>query len=93
MRSLWQIRIQRDKNPKRFFKYIKRKRVTTERILPLKDQCGHLCVEAQEIGEAFSQYFLSAFTLEKVMKVKETESDVLGYIHITSEEVLAVLCW
>eukprot|EP00061_Rhincodon_typus_P005546 g25182.t1 len=37
-------------NPKRFVNYIKGKRITRERVGPLKDQSGHVSVEQQEIG-------------------------------------------
>ncbi|MBB6725585.1 hypothetical protein [Proteus mirabilis] len=55
-------------NPKGFYKYIKDKRVTRERIGPLKDQQGGLCVEPQEMGEILNEYFASVFTVEKDME-------------------------
>ena len=37
-------------NPKSFCKYRKGKRVTRERIGPLKDQQDHLCADPQAMG-------------------------------------------
>ena len=78
---------------KSFYKYIKAKRVTRERVGPLKDQQGHLCVDPQEMGEILNEYF-SIFTVEKSMDVRglgEINSDVLRSEHITEKEVLVVL--
>ena len=68
-------------NSKRFYSYIKSKRVARERIDPLKNQYGHLCVEPQEMGEIFNEYFSSVFTAESTMgaqEIRETSGDVLG---------------
>jgi len=81
-------------NPKRFYKYIKGKRVTRERVGPLQDQQGHLCVGPQEMGETLNEYFSSVFTVQKSMDVKELgeiNSDVLRSVFITEKEVLEVL--
>ena len=43
-------------NPKRFYKYIKGKRVTKDRV-DLEDQQGHLCADPQEMGEILNEYF------------------------------------
>ena len=81
-------------NRKSFYKYIKGKRVTMERVGPLKDQQGHLCADPQEMGEILNEYFSSVFTVEKGMDVRELgeiNSDVLRSVHITEKEVLEVL--
>ena len=81
-------------NPKSFYKYIKGKRVTRERVGPLKDQQGHLCEDPQEMGEILNEYFSSVFIVEKSMDVRELgeiNSDVLRCVHITEEVVLEVL--
>eukprot|EP00061_Rhincodon_typus_P004380 g22433.t1 len=67
-------------NPKRFFKSVKGKRITRERIGPLKDQSGYVCVEPQEMGEVVTEYFSSVFTVEKDMKTRE-----LGEVKIFDE--------
>eukprot|EP00061_Rhincodon_typus_P014946 g42342.t1 len=58
-------------NPKRFFKYIKGKRITRERIEPLKDQSEHICAELQKMDEVLDEYFPSVFTMKKDMKTWE----------------------
>jgi len=80
-------------NPKCFCKYIKGKRVTRERVEPLKDQQGHLCAHPQEMGEIRNEYFSSAFTVEKsknVGELGEINSDALRSVHITENGVLEV---
>ena len=49
-------------NPKAF---TKSKRVARERVGPLKDKGGNLCVEPEEMGEVLKEYFASVFTKEK----------------------------
>ncbi|XP_072423905.1 uncharacterized protein [Chiloscyllium punctatum] len=81
-------------NPKGFSKYIRDKRVTRERIGPLGDQQGSLCVEPQEKGEILNEYFASVFTVEKDVEdvvCREIDGDVLISVHITEEEVLDIL--
>ena len=81
-------------NPKSFYKYRKSKRVTRDRVGPLKDQQGHLCADPQKVGEILNVYFSSVFTVEKGMEVRELgeiKSDVLRNVHITEKEVLEVL--
>ena len=38
-------------NPKAFYTNIKSKRIARERVGPLKDKGGNLCVEPEEMGE------------------------------------------
>eukprot|EP00061_Rhincodon_typus_P005789 g25733.t1 len=81
-------------NPKGFYKYIKDRRVTREKIGPVKDQQGHLRVEPQEMSEILNKYFASVFTVEKDMEDidhGEINSDILKNVHITEEEELDVL--
>eukprot|EP00061_Rhincodon_typus_P005817 g25793.t1 len=81
-------------NPMGFYKYIKGKRITRERIGPFKDQQGHLRVELQEMGEILSKYLASVFTMEKDVEARELEevnSEILKNVHITDEEVLNML--
>ena len=81
-------------NPKSFYKCIKGKRVTRERVGPLKDQQGHLCADPQGMGEILNEYFSSVFTVEKGMEIRELgeiNSHVLKNVHITEEVVLGVL--
>ena len=58
-------------NPKSFYKYIKRSRVTKKRVGSLKDQQGHLCADPQEMAEILNEYFSAVFTVEKGMDVRE----------------------
>jgi len=72
----------------------KGKRVTRERVGPLKDQQGHLCAEPHEIGEILNEYFSLVFTVEEGMDVRELEeinTDVLRSVHFTEKEVLDVI--
>jgi len=48
--------------PKAFYTYIKRKRVARERVGPLKDRGGNLCVKPEEISELLNEYFALVFT-------------------------------
>ena len=52
-------------NPKSFYKYIKGKRVTRQRVGPLKDQQGHLYADPQEMDEILNEYFSSVFIVKK----------------------------
>ena len=38
-------------NPKAFYTYVRNKRVVRERIGPLGDKGGELCLEPKEVGE------------------------------------------
>ena len=38
-------------NPKAFYSYVKSKRVARERVGPLKDSGGDLCMEPEEMGK------------------------------------------
>eukprot|EP00061_Rhincodon_typus_P015194 g42732.t1 len=81
-------------NPKGFYKYIKDKRVTKDRIGPLKDQQGSLCVETEEMGETPNEYFASVFIVEKDMNDRERgeiNSDIMKNVLTTEEEVLDIL--
>jgi len=51
-------------NPKAVYAYIRRKRVTKERLGPFKDSGGNLSVEPDEVCEVLNDYFASAFTKE-----------------------------
>eukprot|EP00061_Rhincodon_typus_P010632 g35082.t1 len=82
------------KNPKEFYKHIKAKRITRERIQLLKDLQGHLHVVLQEMDEILNEYLTSVFTVEKDMKARkpgEMNSDILKSVHIRKEQLLDVL--
>ena len=64
------------------------------RIGPLKNQHDHLCVEPQEMGAIFNEYFSLVFPEENIMgakEIRERSCDVLDHMHITREEVSAAL--
>ena len=81
-------------NPKAFYSYVRKKRVVREKIGPLRDIAGELCLEPKEIGEILNEYFASVFTKEKDVltgSVSEGGVDPLERISITREEVLGFL--
>ena len=81
-------------NPKVFYPYIKSKRVARERVGPLKDRGGNLCVEPEEMGEVLNEYFASVFTKEKDLVDDEPGKgcvDSLSHVEIEKEEVLGFL--
>ncbi|PLS49478.1 hypothetical protein CYV29_15670, partial [Carnobacterium maltaromaticum] len=81
-------------NPKAFYSYIRSKRVTRERIGPLKDKGGKLCVESEKMGEILNEYFASVFTEERDMTDVEVRNRcliTLGQVGIRREEVLGIL--
>ena len=81
-------------NPKAFCTYIKSMRVARERVGPLKDKGGHLCVEPEEMDEVLNEYFASVFTKEKDLVDDESGKgcvDSLNHVEIKKEEVLGFL--
>ena len=42
-------------NPMAFYTYIRNTRVARERVGPLKDKGGKLCVEPKEVGEILNE--------------------------------------
>eukprot|EP00061_Rhincodon_typus_P010329 g34541.t1 len=42
-----------------------------ERVTPIRDQVGNLCVKLQDIGKVLNEYFSPVFTLEKENVVTE----------------------
>ncbi|PJG60108.1 RNA-directed DNA polymerase, partial [Aeromonas cavernicola] len=81
-------------NPKGFYRYIKSKRIVRDKIGPLENQSGQLCVEPREMGEILNDFFSSVFTKEKDMemcKVWDRSKDVMEPIAIKEVEVLARL--
>ena len=82
------------KNPKAFYTYVRNKRVVRERIGPLRDKGGELCLEPKEVGEILNEYFASVFTKERDTLIGSVSGgcvDLLEQISITREEVLGVL--
>lgn len=51
-----------------------------ERIGPLKDLHGPLCVEPQKMDEIFKTYFSSGFTVEKIMEAKKMQGPLDRYL-------------
>ena len=81
-------------NPKAFYSYVRNKRVVREKVGPLRDKSGELCLEPKEVGEILNEYFASVFTKERDVltgSVSEVSVDPLEKISITREEVLGLL--
>eukprot|EP00061_Rhincodon_typus_P018579 g47801.t1 len=81
-------------NPKACYLYIRRKRVASARVNPLKDKGGNLCIELEKVGEVLNEYFTLVFTKEKDMgddKIREGYVDILDNVNIKKEEVLGIL--
>ncbi len=51
------------KNPKVFHSYIRRKKVGTPSVGPLKDVNGDMITDSKAIADIFVNYFVSVFTL------------------------------
>eukprot|EP00061_Rhincodon_typus_P011433 g36429.t1 len=81
-------------NPKTFYRYIKNKRTTREKVGPRKDKGGNLYLEAENVGEILNEYFASVFTQEKDMVDSENSvehANMLGQFEIKKEVVLDFL--
>ena len=81
-------------NPKGFYRYVRSKRIVRDKIGPLEDQSGRLCMEPKEMGEILNGFFASVFTEETGMEATEigqTSREVMEPLQIEGEEVLAVL--
>lgn len=50
---------------------IKNKSITRERVRPLKDIGGNLCLVPEEMGEVLNEHFASEFTKERDMEAGE----------------------
>ena len=61
--------------PKAFYAYIRGKRVAKERLGPLKDSGGNLCMQPDEVGEVLNEYFASVFIKEKDVVDGECRKD------------------
>eukprot|EP00061_Rhincodon_typus_P003901 g21251.t1 len=80
-----------NENPKAFYRYVKNKRITEEKVGPLKDKGENLCLEAEDVGEILNEYIASVFTQEKDMedgKICVEHADVPGNFEIKNEMVL-----
>ncbi|GCC29521.1 hypothetical protein chiPu_0007963 [Chiloscyllium punctatum] len=49
-----------------------------EKVGPIRDSGGNLCVESEQIGEALNEFFASVFTKERELLVNEILEE-LGY--------------
>eukprot|EP00061_Rhincodon_typus_P004261 g22149.t1 len=77
-----------------FYAYVRRKRVTRERVGPLKDEGGKLYIEPLLVGEILNEYFASVFNKEKDMtyaEVRDECANTLENVNILKEEVLGIL--
>ncbi|GCC34259.1 hypothetical protein chiPu_0012732 [Chiloscyllium punctatum] len=69
-------------------------RMTRTRIGPIKDGSGRLCIELEEIGEVFNEYFSSVFTNERDRIVEEESMKRTGKLEeilVRKEDVLGIL--
>eukprot|EP00061_Rhincodon_typus_P014988 g42407.t1 len=73
-------------NAEAFYAHIRIKRVTRDRLSPLKDKEGNLCLEPEEVGKVLNEYFTLVFTKERDMDV-----DIQGHAGIKKEVILGVL--
>eukprot|EP00061_Rhincodon_typus_P005637 g25399.t1 len=81
-------------NPKAFHRYIKNRRITREKVGPLKDKEGNLCLDAENVGKILNENFASVFTQEKDMEdseICEEHANMLGHFEIKKEVVLDLL--
>eukprot|EP00061_Rhincodon_typus_P015044 g42500.t1 len=79
---------------KAFYRYTKKKRLTREKVGPLKDKGGNLYLEAKDVGEILNEYFAVIFTQEKDMEDSEScveHANMLGRFEIKKEVVLDLL--
>eukprot|EP00061_Rhincodon_typus_P009965 g33867.t1 len=88
------LEIRVKENPKVFYRYIKNKRITREKVGPLKDKGGTLCLEAENVGEILNEYSALVFTQEKDMEDSEIcveHANTLEHFEIKKEVVLDLL--
>eukprot|EP00061_Rhincodon_typus_P012655 g38532.t1 len=80
-------------DPKAFYTFIK-KRITRQKIGPLKDKGGNLSLEAENVDEILNEYFALVFTQEKDMEESEIcveHANMLRHFEIKKEVVLDLL--
>eukprot|EP00061_Rhincodon_typus_P012919 g38973.t1 len=68
--------------------------ITRDKVGPLKDKGGNLCLEAEDVGKILNKYFASVFTQEKDMEDSEISvehTNMLGRFEIKKEIVLGLL--
>eukprot|EP00061_Rhincodon_typus_P017475 g46182.t1 len=73
---------------------MKSKRITREKVGPLRDKGENLCLEAEDVGEIQNEYFVSVFTQGKYIKDSEIcveNAGLLGHFEIKKEVVLGLL--
>ena len=71
------------KNPVAFYAHIRRKRVAKERMGPLKNSGGNVCVEPDEVGEVLNECSTSVITKEKDVvdgECRKEDVDILGHV-------------
>ena len=81
-------------NPKSFFRYIRSKTKSKERVGFLKDLAGNILDNDNSICETLNTYFASVFTKEKADNIPEVKqvfhggsSRLLSLIDITPDDV------
>ena len=81
-------------NPKSFFRYVRSKTKSKERVGPLKDLAGNILDDDSSMCETLNTYFASVFTKEKTDNIPEVKqvfhggsSRLLSLIDITPDHV------
>ena len=67
-----------EKNSKSFYRYVKSKVGTKEKIGPLKDYSGNVLTDVESMGELLNRFFVSVFSKEQGggdRNVEESEDD------------------
>eukprot|EP00061_Rhincodon_typus_P008249 g30695.t1 len=65
--------------------------IMREKVGPLNDKGGNLCLEVEDVGEILNEYFVLVFTQEKDTEDSEISVEhvnMLGYFAIKKEVVL-----
>ena len=82
------------RNPKSFYRYVRSKAKSKERVGPLKDSAGNVIDDDSEMCNMLNSFFASVFTTENIDSIPEVtqvfngeHSQMLNNIIVTSDDV------
>ena len=74
---------QRKNNPKSFYRYVRTKTKSRDRVGPLKDSAGNLIEDNNRMCDTLNNFFVSVFTQENTDTVPEVDSVFNGtYLYL-----------
>ena len=84
-------------SPKDYHSYIRKRKVVTSTIRPIKNANGDYRTEETEMSNSLNTFFASVFTLEDLDKIpyatpiQEENANTLDNIHIIQEQLSLML--